>query len=244
MSKIHKKTGNTCLICDEKSELITIHKTRRQTHVLCYHCFENYTQPFLNIMFDNLRRNIRRNIQMVKCPGSYHSALRNQCCHKFDITKLVIPEKLNIHTNIFRIKYILECPNTFLCPNKDCGNIVEVDIHYPGNNISCVICETNWCRQCLISPYHKNKSCLEHELAEQKGDNAKFILDMQAQNKLKLCPCCKSPIYRDGGCNKMACVSCGTKWCWICKKANITYTHFNSDNTCSGRLWEGVDTNI
>lgn len=247
MSKLRKRTGSTCMICDEKicsdgSSAVVLHKTRRQVHALCIECIQGYLTGPLIIMTNNIRRNIRKNITMFKCPGNYHGLKRNQCSHNVDILSLKIPEVLQIHTDIFRIGYIMKSPIAFLCPNKKCCNVVDVDVLYASNSLTCAYCDTNWCRQCLISPYHENKTCLEYEVDNQQGDNAKFIHEMNRQGKVKFCPTCKSPIFRDGGCNKMHCESCDTKFCWLCKVTDIDYSHY-SEGVCSQKLWEGTDSN-
>lgn len=244
MSKIHKQTSGTCSVCDAvlRPELFVIlHKTRRQTHALCINCIQGYLTAPLRMMIDNLRRNIRKDIQFIRCPGTYRSAAKNQCCKKIDVTELSVPAKCSLSTDIFRINYVLQSLSAYLCPNKDCGNVIDVDVTYRSNRITCMYCQSTWCRQCLISPYHENKTCLEHEIFEQKGENAKFIWEMSQQGKVKFCSGCKAPTFRSGGCNKMYCESCGTKWCWLCGARGIEYNHFNAETgACAGKLWEGT----
>jgi hypothetical protein len=245
MSKIRQQTGTACMVCDEKlcSEIsVILHKTRRQTHALCTDCAQAYFQSPLEIMANNLRRNIRKDITYVRCPGHYHGHAKNQCSRKVDITTLTVPECLPLYTDLFRITYILNSPIAFLCPNKGCGNVVDVDHGYDQLRLRCLYCAMSWCRQCLVSPYHDGKSCLEVEVENKQGDNAKFIWEMSKQGKVKFCPTCKSPIYRDGGCNKMLCKSCNTKFCWICRKVGINYDHYNGTSGCKGKLWEGTNT--
>jgi hypothetical protein len=245
MSKIHQWTSGTCSVCD--SELcpeisVILHKTRRQTHVLCLDCLQGYLASPLRMMIDNLRRNIRKDIQFVRCPGTYRSAAKNQCCHKVDVADLTVPPECKLFTDIFRVSYVLNSPDAHLCPNKDCGNVVDVDPMYNGNRIRCMYCESTWCRQCLVAPYHENKTCLEHEVSEQKSENAKLIWELSQQGKVKFCGSCKAPTFRTSGCNKMRCESCGAKWCWLCGKTGIDYSHFNSGSgeTCAGKLWDGT----
>lgn len=245
MSKLHKKTAGTCLVCEEPIHpdlSVCFHKTRRQTHRLCMGCAEIYLTSPLKTMIDNLRRNIRKDIQFVRCPGSIHCQMRNQCRQRVDIVNITVPEESKLSTDIFRIKYILSSPTAYICPNKDCNNVVDVDQTYESHKVVCVYCKTSWCRQCLLTPYHEGKTCLEVEIAEQKSENAKFIWEMSRQGKIKFCPTCKSPTYRPGGCNKMYCNSCGSKWCWLCGEKIYGYDHFNSRaaNPCADKLWEGT----
>jgi hypothetical protein len=136
--------------------------------------------------------------------------------------------------------------NAFICPEIKCGQVVEVDVEYVGNNLVCYGgCQASWCRNCLISPYHYGKSCIEIEAENKNTDNGKLIWDLKRQGKLKFCPQCRAPCIKNNGCNKMSCSVCKSKWCWICEAANIDYTHYNTGGVsdCKGRLWEGVDDN-
>ena len=136
--------------------------------------------------------------------------------------------------------------NAFICPEIKCGQVVEVDKEYTGFNLVCHGgCQTTWCRNCLISPFHDGKSCLEVEAENNKTENGKYIWQMKRQGKLKFCPRCKAPCIKHNGCNKMVCGGCHVKWCWLCKEIGIDYVHFNSERVgnCSGKLWEGLDEN-
>ena len=95
MSKIHQKTGYVCLVCDEKIEeenTVHLHKTRRQSHNMCTECAVGYFQPLLDDITNNLRRNIRRDMQFVPCPGAYHSVLSNRCKHTIDVTNILVKD--------------------------------------------------------------------------------------------------------------------------------------------------------
>uniref|UniRef100_A0A6C0EK60 RING-type domain-containing protein n=1 Tax=viral metagenome TaxID=1070528 RepID=A0A6C0EK60_9ZZZZ len=245
MSRLHQQTSSICSVCNSELQAenaVVLHKTRRQTHALCFDCAQGYFSEPLQTMINNLRRNIRSNVH-IRCPGTYHSNVRNQCKHNIDVTKLKIPEACSeMHSDLFRISYVLQSPIAFLCPNLQCKNVVDIDDTYVGNRVSCLFCSTTWCRQCRISPYHTEKTCLEYEIEEKKGENAKMIWEMSQQGNVKFCPNCKSPTLRheERSCNKITCTSCGVKWCWLCGKGGIDYDHFNDpNNNCNNKLWEG-----
>jgi hypothetical protein len=133
-----------------------------------------------------------------------------------------------------------------MCPEITCGQIVDVDVDYLSDNINCNGgCNISWCRNCMVSPYHNGKSCIEVECENRNTDNGKLISDLKRNGKLKFCPQCKAPCIKNSGCNKMLCISCGIKWCWICVESNVDYDHYNSGGVgrCNGKLWEGVDEN-
>lgn len=251
MSKIHTKTGSKCIICDEpiihfdgKKHCVIFHKSRRQTHSTCIDCAIGYLQPILTMMLNKIRLNIKNDISNIKCPGSFQGLLRNKCKCSRRLRQMDIPE-CSLSLDIFRITYILENNNTCLCPNEKCGNIFEIDAHYPNINLRCNYCNITWCRQCLTMPFHVGKSCIEVEIENNKSENGQYILDMKKQGILKFCPQCRSPCIKNDGCNKMQCSQCNVVWCWLCTKPDIDYDHYNTGlvGSCTGKLWEGVDIN-
>jgi hypothetical protein len=245
MSKIRQKTGTECILCEDNiKEGIILHKTRRQTHKLCVDCGTQYLTPLVTQITENLRKNIRKGAKNIACPGRYKGADRNLCRHTVDLTKLVISEGSPLYTNIFRITYALNNDNIVICPNKDCGDVVEVDynnLYIP--RVTCQSCLMNWCRVCLVNPFHEGKSCVAFEVSQNKTDNGKYIYQMHKKGKLHFCPACKVATLKNDGCNKMTCFTCKTKWCWLCNARNIDYNHFNTygENPCANKLWEGVE---
>jgi hypothetical protein len=248
MSKLHNTTGSKCMICDEvliKESYVVFHKTRRQTHSLCIDCTIGYLKPIITQSTNNFRKNIRKGVEFVKCPGSIHSEHRNLCKHKLLLSSLYIPE-CEISLDFFRLVYAIQTPNVYICPQENCGMIIEVDINYVHNNIVCHGgCKLSWCRNCLITPYHNLKSCIEVETENKSTENGKLISELVEKGKLKFCPQCRAPCIKQDGCNKMICPVCALKWCWICKKDNIDYDHYNTTEfgACNGKLWNGVDEN-
>lgn len=244
MSKIHTKTGSVCLICDEQldNSSIFFHKTRRQTHSLCGDCGVGYLKPVLKMISENLRKNIKKGCGIVKCPGSYHGQARNLCKSNINIDSIILPKNCELSTDFFRISYALSCDTAYLCPEEKCGHVIDVDPDYNDYMLHCV-CKTTWCRQCLHSPFHEGKSCLEFESENKNTENGKLIWELHNKGVLKFCPCCRTPILKNDGCNKIYCIKCGVKWCWICMKTDIDYSHYNSSmsGSCSGKLWEGVE---
>tara|TARA_Y100000389_G_scaffold137821_1_gene135465 strand:+ start:143 stop:970 length:828 start_codon:yes stop_codon:yes gene_type:complete len=245
MSKIHRKTGSNCILCDEKYyNGIIFHKTRRQTHGVCVDCGVGYLRPLIRQACNNIRKNIRKNVDKFKCPGCYHGQYRNQCKHICSFSTLNAPD-CEISLDIFRLVYTLNSKNVVMCPEENCGQVMDI-CDYRGNKIKCVSgCQTTWCKLCLVQPYHEGKSCIEYELDNNNSENGKFINNMRRNGELKLCPQCNAPTFKHNGCNKMVCSVCNVKWCWLCKTVGIDYDHYNDQNsgTCTGRLWEGVDEN-
>jgi hypothetical protein len=245
MSKIHIKTGSKCIICDENYfNGIIFHKTRRQTHGVCLYCGIGYLKPLIKQASNNVRKNIRTNVDLFNCPGSYHGETRNQCKHTRKFSTLCIPE-CEISLYLFRLVYSLSSDTIVMCLEEKCGQVIDIS-GYGSNKLVCQVgCKKSWCKICLVQPYHEGKSCLEYELENSNSDNGKFINEMREKGKLKFCPQCKAPTFKHSGCNKMICSVCNIKWCWLCVSVGIDYDHYNqqNDNSCNGRLWEGVDEN-
>ena len=243
MSKIHKKTLSTCIVCDESYEKgCVLHKTRRQTHSMCLDCIVGYLKPVLRRSCNNVRKNIRNNVGYFKCPGTYHCESRNQCKNNIHIGKIKVPD-CDISLDIFRLVYVLNTPTAYMCPEEKCGQVIDVDEEYMYHNLQCNDCKLTWCRQCMVSPYHEGKSCVEYEVENSSSENSQYIRDMNKKGLLKFCPTCRAPTYKNTGCNKMICFSCGSRWCWLCCASDIDYDHYNINNKgrCVGKLWEGVD---
>lgn len=237
MSKIHKKTGNSCIICDEEivKNKIKLHSSRRQSHNLCTDCGIGYLGPEIKKILFNMRMNIKTNF--IKCPGTYHCESRNKCKSIVAIDIIEAPE-LPFSLDLWRIKHMLHNRNVFICNNLECKNIIEMDDIY-NIHMECNLCKTSWCKSCLISPYHEDYSCYEKKIENDTSPNGKYILEMKEQGNLKLCPRCRSPTMKVDGCNKMICSICNIKWCWLCNTINIDYDHYNEHNEsrCAGKLW-------
>jgi hypothetical protein len=251
MSKIHKKTGNICLICCEEmnGNGILLHKTRRQTHKLCEECGTAYISSVIEQATKNLRHNVRHKVNVINCPGSYHGELRNQCKKEIKITDLNVSHNSKLYTDIFRICYIMKNPNMYLCPNPECGEIIETNPCDYNKRTQCYSCSYVWCRNCQRSPFHEGKSCLEIEAEEKNTETGKLLWEKIGKGEVKFCPQCRSPTEkvkdeqgRFVACNKIICSQCRLKWCWLCSKPGIDYAHYNPENKtgCANRLWEGT----
>lgn len=238
---------NKCICCDDICDnLVFLHKTRRHKHILCESCAVNYLGPKIKQITTNIKNNFDKELT-IPCPGTYHGLLRNKCTAKIHIKDININSKFPLYTDIFRIKYLLDNPEYSICPNNNCGNIVHSDNY--DNNLTCNICNTNWCKRCGTIPFHTNMNCFEYEVLSKNTDNSKYITTLHDKGLLKFCPVCVSPTIKekdilgnDIGCNKIICIYCSTKWCWLCSKSNIDYDHFNpnNNNSCVGKLWLGT----
>jgi len=246
MAHLHTLTGSKCIICDEISkDKIIFHKTRRQTHSLCLDCTIHYLKPIIKKQLYNMKFNIRKHINILECPGSYTSLIRNKCKCYVDISNIKIPN-CSISDDFYKLQLLATNYCLVICQNDECKNIIDVDETYASYKISCIGgCNLDWCKYCLVSPFHENKTCLEHELEIHKNDdNITYLFELQEKGTLKYCPTCRTPCLKNNGCNKVICELCGNIWCWLCMEINIDYIHYNSNTSlCNGKLWEGVIIN-
>lgn len=236
-----------CICCDDICDNpVFLHKTRRQKHVLCDSCTVNYLTPKIEQITNNIKNNLYTKLT-IPCPGTYHGLLRNRCTKEIHIKDINISSTFPLYTDIFRIKYVIDNPEYCICPNNNCGNIIESDNY--DNNLTCNICNTNWCKKCGTIPFHTNMNCFEYETLDKNTDNSKYVTNLLNKGLLRFCPICTSPTTKekdifgnDIGCNKIICLHCNTKWCWLCNTPNIDYDHYNykNNNSCVGKLWLGT----
>jgi len=98
------------------------------------------------------------------------------------------------------------------CPAPGCNYVFKLD--GSRKDVRCV-CNFPFCTRCsseshvpctcqmMVDWVKKNKS---------EGESANWILV-----NTQLCPKCKWPIEKNGGCNHMTCMQCHHEFCWICK---------------------------
>jgi len=231
---------DVCCICEDKvceENKIVLHKTRRQIHQLCNDCGVGYMKSIFVKLTNSIRHGFhKKKSSYFTCCGTISGLERNRCSHSISIISLNIHPSLSIYEDFIRLKYILENDNVYICPNKQCGNIFEIVINE--DKLLCNSCNETWCKKCNATPYHSDLSCLENELKlDSKDENIQFIKQEMDKKMLKICPGCKSAIYRIEGCNKITCTYCDEKWCWLCNKKGIDYDHFTRGK-CEGKLYE------
>lgn len=250
MAKIHSKSICPVCLTEDNEEKIILHKTRRQSHIFCVDCCIHFLEPIIKKTLQKLRKNIYTE-DLIKCPGTYHGLLRNKCIKSISFSYLS-DEKLlfkkDIYTDILRIKYLYENKNTFkICINSDCDNIIQI-FNNECFDIKCDKCNAEWCKFCYQSPFHQGKFCFECDL--ENNPDGEFIKEKMETKEIKLCPSCFTPTEKEKdengdytGCNKMLCVFCDVKWCWLCQDVGIDYSHYNSENEtgCGNKLWFGTN---
>lgn len=251
---IHTITKFHCLVCDSQvssATCVKLHKTRRQTHVLCQDCGIGYIKPIIDRYTELLRKNFRDNLDHIICPGSYHSQTRNNCNYKISLRELLrlndtlfLPDHIVI--DIHRIFYASLDHYKICCPNEKCGNLIQLSPDNWTAKVYCSDCNIGWCKYCQITPFHVDMNCIEYAYTQNSCETIQTIMTLKDTGELKFCRVCNAPITRvkdkngeNEGCNKVICSICQTKSCWLCQEINIDYDHFNSKTgNCPDKLWQ------
>lgn len=121
--------------------------------------------------------------------------------------------------------YIHEHPSDYhYCPTPDCELIYRPG--EPGKVLRCSACLARICAHCHVEN-HEGLTCEQHHDNTSGGD---LFAKWKQENNVSACPGCGAAIEKDGGCNHITCVRCGTHMCWVCKKtfkAGEIYAHMS-----------------
>jgi hypothetical protein len=102
---------------------------------------------------------------------------------------------------------IHSCP---FCPNR-------IEINNEQNVFFCIGgCKKYSCIKCQKDSHEGGCELTE----KQKSDELK--------TKNHVIQCCGNVFIRGDACNKVYCPTCDVAFCWLCKKKNIDYEHFNN----------------
>lgn len=251
-SKGKQRLGqHACCICEDRDDnvLFILHHTRRQSHEICDECLCAYLKDKIRIMIlETVFHRFDRSTTFA-CPGTYRGHLRNKCTKAINILSIYRQARVMKTRNVLDLCYALAyrvlLPNKYRC----CPTCLELCIspfyyytHYYDDHryIVCPYksCHASWCDICGTTPFHDGMSCMEYEIFNSNSSNGKYIAQQIHEGKCRLCGNCKSPIMKDGGCNKITC-RCGVRNCFLCGEINVDYSHFNSmgTNPCANRLW-------
>ncbi|RKP26393.1 hypothetical protein SYNPS1DRAFT_14247 [Syncephalis pseudoplumigaleata] len=87
----------------------------------------------------------------------------------------------------------------------------------------CHACDKDICMQCGEQTHHRGLSCQQHlrrmlERGTRSMDTVREDLRWKLEHS-KPCPNCRVLIDRDDGCNRVDCLYCGYRFCWMCLDA-------------------------
>ena len=222
-------SAQTCAICLDdttRENSYILHRTRRITHLLCYGCLEQF---ILHTMRKKIL--IESSDVVAKCPGHFNQENRNRCTHSLSLLRVIqdlVPLKpFNLDSILeMGVRIQLNDPSNFRCLNPKCNEII-MGLEKNSSQIQCPYCKRSFCMKCKNYPYHTNYTCNEYKLIRVDKHE---LSDMIIAKAFKICPKCGYGIEKHSGCNKMTCIKCTTKWCWLCYETDITYSHFNSNH--------------
>lgn len=90
-------------------------------------------------------------------------------------------------------------------------------IHFP--RVECFTCAAEMCFTCGETPFHEGFTCqesMEYKLHREMGTPDQLATLKWTLENSKRCPKCAILINREEGCNKVDCLYCGYKFCWLC----------------------------
>ncbi|KAI0766947.1 hypothetical protein BD413DRAFT_605706 [Trametes elegans] len=97
------------------------------------------------------------------------------------------------------------------CPTADCETIYRAA--QENTLLRCPACLARICASCHVEA-HGGLSCAEYKDCASGGEQS--FQRWRAAHDVKACPKCGTDVEKNGGCNHMRCVRCGTHMCWIC----------------------------
>ena len=96
--------------------------------------------------------------------------------------------------------------------------------------------------------YHSNAhsadiNCEEYELSIAKETRMNEMAIKAMGDDVKPCPQCQFRIFKNGGCNHMHCVKCGTSFCWLCSEIieDTTIPEHYREGKCAGQQFDGME---
>eukprot|EP00919_Chromeraceae_sp_WS-2016_P014664 GHVR01034423.1.p1 GENE.GHVR01034423.1~~GHVR01034423.1.p1 ORF type:complete len:347 (-),score=54.17 GHVR01034423.1:329-1369(-) len=147
-----------------------------------------------------------------RCPDYQCGCVVRMCTWK----KFLSPDEY-VKLNEFRVhRYVESATQLKWCPGTNCTSILLFDEALKFDclgELSCDTCKHSFCPICSHTP-HLPIPCdivrLWISKSVNEADNVQWIFA-----NTKMCPTCKGPIQKNGGCNHMTC-KCGAHFCWVC----------------------------
>ena len=129
--------------------------------------------------------------------------------------------------------FVAQNPRRYkFCQSADCSMVYRVGYN-EGSPYQCAGCGITICTKCHAQ-YHYGLSCAMYR---SKLNTADYDLEEWVRKNpgiRALCPGCKAPIEKDGGCSHVQCAQCKIHMCWWCKRtftsSGQTYDHQDSCN--------------
>lgn len=123
------------------------------------------------------------------------------------------------------------------CPKPDCDHVVKV-AYCDAKPVTCA-CSHTFCFACGENCHDPVKCVWLQKWVEKWNDDSETFNWIAANTKK--CPRCKSSIEKDGGCDHIACQTCGFDFCWVCLRSwerhdsRCTYNRYDTDTSKNAR---------
>jgi len=217
-----------CQVC---FEVVTKTISVPCSHVVCKLCWKEYLKEKIN----------SGNVSKLKCPA--YDCLE---LVPMSVIKMIVPEEIYEKYQKFGLeKFVSGKTDIKWCPHPGCERAVQVPANNLAENIDVqddtaaseskkidsrnVDCGVGhfFCWSCTKMA-HDPCTCelweeWERELAERINDKLsvqkaaeRMSNDVWVGENCKPCPNCKSPIFREDGCNHITCYKCEHEFCWMC----------------------------
>lgn len=181
------------------------------------------------------------------------------------IQDLVTKELYDKFDKTMLVKTVEEISNSTYCPKVSCQYPI---IDPPDDNglAVCPKCEYAFCVFCkkgyhgiencdltfdekkkIAEAYKNAKKAERSELEKRYGKKKLKELVATAETEKWIrknsqkCPSCRVNIEKNDGCNKMICLKCKTKFCWLCLSSlsNTPYLHYvDTKSRCFNQLFD------
>ena len=111
------------------------------------------------------------------------------------------------------------------CVKPGCESYIRAE-SLEATKLTCSTCSTEICFKCRAL-WHGRSSCEEAMQKELEG------WANTNKDNVSLCPCCRTKIEKNQGCNHMTCAFCGYEFCWSCgASASSDDKHFEPGRGC------------
>ncbi|KAM3664443.1 E3 ubiquitin-protein ligase RNF14 isoform 2-T7 [Ammospiza maritima maritima] len=223
------------------------------SHVYCKVCLKDYFEIQIRDGQVHCLNCPEPKCSSVATPGQVKELVGEELFARYD--RLLLQSSLDLMADVV------------YCPRPSCQTPVMQE---PGCTMGiCSCCNYAFCTLCKMT-YHGVSPCkvtaeklieLRNEYLEADETTKRFLEqrygkrmfqktleEMESEKWLvknsKSCPCCRTPIEKLDGCNKMTCTACMQYFCWVCMRSlsrTNPYQHFDDPSSpCFNRLFQDV----
>ena len=116
------------------------------------------------------------------------------------------------------------------CSTANCPMVYRLTSEEQAEVFRCPECDVRVCTSCHAQA-HDGLTCAMLRSSQREEAGVEAWVNRDNRNR-KMCPGCRSPIEKNGGCNRMICGACRAIFCWLCRK------RFSTERACYDHLTE------